>query len=137
MNLGDEPVVRTERPTVSVIVPFAGSVEELGRALDAIARLRLRAGDEVILADNRPRSVVTGRGAVHVVGASGVRTPAFARNCGARDAHGEWLVFLDADATPSPSLLDDYFDPLAQRFASDPERDAFEDWTLTVALARR
>jgi hypothetical protein len=35
------------------------------------------------------------------------------------------------------ALLDEYFDRLAQRFATDPERDAFEDWTLTVALARR
>ena len=34
-------------------------------------------------------------------------------------------------------LLDRYFTLLAERFAADPERDRFEDWTLTVVLARR
>ena len=35
------------------------------------------------------------------------------------------------------ALLDRYFARLEQRFAADPERDRFEDWTLTVVLARR
>jgi hypothetical protein len=34
-------------------------------------------------------------------------------------------------------LLDDYFARLAERFAADPERDRFEDWTLTAVLQRR
>jgi len=34
-------------------------------------------------------------------------------------------------------LLDQYFDRLETRFAADPEADAFEDWTLTVVVARR
>ena len=34
-------------------------------------------------------------------------------------------------------LLDRYFTALAERFAADPERDRFEDWTLTVVLGRR
>jgi hypothetical protein len=32
--------------------------------------------------------------------------------------------------------LDDYFARLTTRFRDDPERDRFEDWTLTVVLAR-
>jgi hypothetical protein len=32
--------------------------------------------------------------------------------------------------------IDDYFMRLERRFAADPEADAFEDWTLTVALTR-
>jgi SAM dependent carboxyl methyltransferase len=35
------------------------------------------------------------------------------------------------------ALLDRYFARLTERFAADPERDAFEDWTLTVLLGRR
>jgi hypothetical protein len=31
---------------------------------------------------------------------------------------------------------DDYFARLTARFAADPERDRFEDWTLTVVLSR-
>ena len=34
-------------------------------------------------------------------------------------------------------LVDDFFARLTARFAADPERDRFEDWTLTVVLARR
>lgn len=34
-------------------------------------------------------------------------------------------------------LLDDFFARLTARFAADPERDRFEDWTLTVVAARR
>jgi cyclopropane-fatty-acyl-phospholipid synthase len=33
-------------------------------------------------------------------------------------------------------LLDDYFARLTERFSADPERDPFEDWTLTVVLER-
>jgi hypothetical protein len=35
------------------------------------------------------------------------------------------------------TALDQYFARLTDRFAEDPERDRFEDWTLTVVLARR
>jgi hypothetical protein len=34
-------------------------------------------------------------------------------------------------------LLDELFTRLTARFAADPERDRFEDWTLTVVAARR
>jgi hypothetical protein len=34
-------------------------------------------------------------------------------------------------------LVDEFFARLTTRFAADPERDRFEDWTLTVVLARR
>jgi hypothetical protein len=37
----------------------------------------------------------------------------------------------DVDAT-----VDEFFRRLAARFRADPERDRFEDWTLTVVLAR-
>ena len=35
------------------------------------------------------------------------------------------------------AALDDFFGRLTARFAADPERDPFQDWTLTVVLARR
>jgi SAM dependent carboxyl methyltransferase len=34
------------------------------------------------------------------------------------------------------AAIDDFFGRLEQRFAADPEADAFADWTLTVVLAR-
>ena len=94
-----EPRIATEpsdRPAVTVVVPFAGSDEQLGELRATLSRLRLRPGDELIVSDNRRDPV---------------RTPAYARNRAADGARGEWLVFLDADVLPDPGLLDAYFDP--------------------------
>lgn len=102
-----------DRPSVSVVVPFAGSPQQLERLQVALASLRTRETDEVIIADNRAsRAAAPGRSELHVCAARGVSTPAFARNCGAQIATGQWLVFIDADTQPTPSLLDDYFDPM-------------------------
>jgi cellulose synthase/poly-beta-1,6-N-acetylglucosamine synthase-like glycosyltransferase len=100
----------TARPTVAVIVPFAGSDEQLRRCLAGLERVAVVAGDELIVADNAGRT--TGHRGVHVVPAAGVRAPGFARNRGAAAARAEWLVFIDADTRPIPDLLDRYFDPL-------------------------
>ena len=103
----------TGRPRVSVIVPFAGSDAELRACVDRLGQMTLRAGDEVLVADNRPGSA--DRGAAHgvrIVAADGVRAAGFARNRGAEVAHGEWLVLIDADTRPSGDLLDRYFQPL-------------------------
>lgn len=102
-----------ERPPVSVIVPFLGSDAELRACLARLGRLALRAGDEILLADNRPGSDGAGAGhGVRVVAAGGVRAAGFARNRAAAVAHGEWLVLIDADTRPVPELVDRYFDPL-------------------------
>jgi cyclopropane-fatty-acyl-phospholipid synthase len=49
----------------------------------------------------------------------------------------EHLFAAGARTGGGDALIDEYFERLSERFAADPERDAFEDWTLTVALARR
>jgi mycofactocin glycosyltransferase len=100
------------RPTVSVIVPFAGTPAELDALVARLTALERRPGDQVLVADNRPTPAAGRGGAVDVVDASGPRSPAYARNVGARSAAGEWLVFVDADTEPQPGLLDCYFEPL-------------------------
>ena len=50
---------------------------------------------------------------------------------------GRRLLALRARGGDPDALMDEYFERLTHRFAADPEHDAFEDWTLTVALARR
>lgn len=103
-----------------MIVPFAGTPAGLGRLVDELTGLSRREGDELIVADNRgrgsvsraPREAATpARETIRICAADGVRTPGFARNCAARIATGEWLVFIDSDTRPSPQLLDAYFDP--------------------------
>lgn len=103
------------RPSVSVIVPFAGRPEDLELLRVGLSAIELRAGDQILVADNRPGAPAAGGPGggdrVVVCAADGWRSPGCARNLGARAAVGEWLVFIDADTVPSPSLLDAYFEP--------------------------
>jgi len=99
------------RPSCSVIVPFAGTDDELEGCLAALTALELRDGDEILVADNRARSVEARRGEIRIVAAPGPASSYFARGVGVRAAQGEWLVFVDADCLPVAGLLDAYFDP--------------------------
>lgn len=95
-----------------MIVPFAGAPDELARLVDVLGQLRLGAGDQVIVADNRPGLAADAEyGGLRVRAAVGVCSPGFARNRAAAVAEGDWLVLIDADSEPAASLIDDYFDP--------------------------
>src|SRR5712691_3218443 len=99
------------RPQVSVVVPFAGPAADGRRLLEALGVLSRRPGDEVIVVDNSPAGVLAplaGAG-IAIIAAPARRSSYHARNVGARAAGGEWLLFLDADCRPAPTLLDDYF----------------------------
>ena len=95
------------RPEISVVMPFAGDEYAARAAIDALLALDLKRGDELILADNSGLAVA--RGGVAVIRATGERSPAHARNVGAAHAHGQWILFLDADCRAPRWLLDAYF----------------------------
>jgi mycofactocin glycosyltransferase len=119
----------SDRPAVSVIVPYTGPQFELERVLDQLRALRLEHADEVIVADNRPGAQSRGGlGQVRTVAAAGIRSAAFARNRGVAAAANQWLVFIDADTSPSPTLLDDYF-----TLAPDPRTAILAGGIIDVA----
>jgi glycosyltransferase involved in cell wall biosynthesis len=94
------------RPSVSVVVPFLGDGEAASRLVAELSRLELRAGDELIVADNTAEGVVPASDSISVVSAAERRSAYFARNAGARSAGGAWLLFTDADCALPPDLLD-------------------------------
>jgi glycosyltransferase involved in cell wall biosynthesis len=117
-----------------VVVPFGGDRRGAERLANALRRLRLRADDELVVADNTADGVASAvlDGAVTVGRATGERSSYHARNAGSRLAGREWLLFMDADCTPAPGLLDAYFEApipercgaLAGRVVADPDQTA-------------
>ena len=108
------PDAVTDRPRVSVVMPFVGDHAAALAAISSLRSLATRAGDELILVDNSPEAVAPAEDSqVRVTLASGERSPAHARNVGAGAARNEWILFLDADTVPHDGLLDAFFvDPI-------------------------
>jgi Glycosyl transferase family group 2 len=112
---------RPGRPSVSVVMPFAGSQDEGWAAIEVLGRLDVLDGDELLLADNAGVLASTGGGGLELRASTGVpvaivrarreQSPAHARNAGAAAAcaASEWILFLDADTVAPPDLLDRYF----------------------------
>jgi len=99
-------------------MPFLGSAGEAAEALAALAALRLRDDDEVIVADNGGRGAVeaaaaggSGLGRLRVIAADAERSAYYTRNVAVEASSSEWILFVDADCRPAPTLADDYFDP--------------------------
>ncbi len=95
------------RPPVSVVMPFAGDIEAALAAARALSGLQTQPGDELILVDNA--GTAPAAEGITILRALGERSPAHARNAGARRADGEWILFLDADCRPPAWLLGAYF----------------------------
>jgi hypothetical protein len=99
-----------QRPRADLVVPFAGSSEELDRVVTRMSGLILRSGDTLTVVDNRG---VTAAAGPPVLVAAERRSSYFARNRGAAAGSAEWIVFVDGDVIPPPDLLDRLFDPPA------------------------
>jgi hypothetical protein len=88
-------------------MPFAGDAAAARAAVATLRGMSTGPGDELILADNC--GAVGELAGITVLRAAGERSPAHARNAGARVARGEWILFLDADCLAPATLLEDYF----------------------------
>jgi GT2 family glycosyltransferase len=96
-------------PHVDVVIPFAGSEEDLRAMLERMAALDLQPGDTLVVADNRAEPRPGERAGATIVDAGLRGGSYFARNRGAEPGTNPWIVFLDADVDPDPSLLEAYF----------------------------
>src|SRR6516162_8680398 len=98
-------------PSVSFIIPAYNEAQLLGSTLSAIeqAARALRLTFEVIVVDDasvdRTPAVARAHGARVVT--VNFRHIAATRNAGAREAAGEWLVFVDADTVVGEAVLRD------------------------------
>lgn len=109
-----DPATHRGRPAVAVVVPFAGDAGAASGLVEALGVLELRPEDELIVVDNSiggaVMAAVSALGApARAVRARERRSSYYARNVGAREAKADWILFLDADCLPTPTLLDDYF----------------------------
>ena len=105
----------SETPSTSVIVPFLGELAEAQEALQALGALALGPNDELVIVDNSAEGVLEGLDGVRVVHAPHQRSAYYARNVGAQNTSGEWMLFLDGDCRPVPELLERYHDlPIEQ-----------------------
>ena len=95
------------RPAVDIVVPFAGSDDELDDLLARVRAIRRGPDDTLTVVDNRAQGRT---GEPDVLCAPGQPSSYYARNRGAERGHAPWILFIDADVDPPPDLLDRYFD---------------------------
>jgi GT2 family glycosyltransferase len=86
-------------PCISVIVPVYNGGRQLGRCLDALLTSSFPASEIIVVDDastDGSAAVSRARG-IEVIQLTQQSGPAAARNCGARHASGNILLFVDAD----------------------------------------
>lgn len=111
---GTEPVDKPPhraRPCLSVIVPVYEQWQLIGHLLAAIAGQTRPVDDiEVLLVDNGSRETIVPAALPSFARILTCAAPGSyaARNVGAGQARGTWLVFTDADCRPGPGWLQAY-----------------------------
>jgi len=100
--------------SISVVVPAYNAARTLPQCLAALAG-QTRPPHEIIVADDGSSddtaSIAAGHDGVVCLRQKNAG-PAAARNRGAVEASGEWVVFTDADCVPAPDWLERLFEPM-------------------------
>jgi GT2 family glycosyltransferase len=111
--------VKTTRLTLSVIVPVHDGAGNLARCLTALNASTEKPYETIVVDDasaDGSAQVARGLGARVIAFSNHSRGPGFARNRGAAEAHGDVLVFCDADVVVRPDTLT----LIHQRLAEQP-----------------
>jgi GT2 family glycosyltransferase len=105
-------------PRVTVVIPARDAEALIGRALAALERQTIpRDAYEVVVVDDASADETAAR--AEAAGARVVRLPSSvgsgaARNAGVAVAHGQLVVFTDADCEPTERFLETLIAPMAQ-----------------------
>ena len=136
-TMADEGLLEPAAVDAYVLPVYARSIDEARRPLEA-AGSDLAAAFEVetVRTDAVANPYLDAWKQDHDAAAYGKSYAAFVRGF-TESSLREHLFTPGTRGLPVDELLDDYFARLEARFAADPEADAFEDWTLTVVVARR
>src|SRR5258708_1932821 len=106
---------------ISVVIPVYNGAAYLVECLESLAQCDVAFECIVVDDGSKDRSAAIARAAGATVVSTGSRSgPAFARNLGAAAAHGEVLLFLDADVCVHPDNLR----RVASAFQTDASLDA-------------
>jgi glycosyltransferase involved in cell wall biosynthesis len=111
-----------EAQRISVIIPAHNAGAYLTECLKKLSESETPPF-EILAADDGSTddtAEIAARFGARVINTTGKRGPAHARNCGARAASGDILLFLDADVCVHPDTLS----RIRDAFANDPELDA-------------
>lgn len=115
-HLDPHPALPKSGSSVTVIIPARNEAARIGACLEGLAQQSYRTFEVIVVDDD------SSDGTADVVRQFAARLPAltilsskglphhWAGKCwacwqGANQAHGDWLLFLDADVTPRPGLL--------------------------------
>jgi cellulose synthase/poly-beta-1,6-N-acetylglucosamine synthase-like glycosyltransferase len=101
---------RETRPSIDIVVPFAGDQAGLTDLVERLNRLQLGPNDSLTIVDNRAVNGSVPARQPQVLPAPQRQSSYFARNRGVAQGQGEWIVFVDADVEPHPDFLDRYFE---------------------------
>lgn len=110
----------SQKPFISIIVPVRNDGAHLGRCLDALLVAAAVDDCELIVVDDASTdgsAVAAQTRGVQLLSLAPRAGPAAARNCGARVARGQVLLFVDADVEVCPGTIS----RVAERFRAEPE----------------
>ena len=107
---------------VSVVIAVHNSAQMLAQCLDALSRSSAKPLECLVVDDGSAddSKAVAARYGARVMVLDERQGPARARNIGARHAHGDLILFLDADVC----IHDDALGRIVEHFAHDPSLDA-------------
>jgi GT2 family glycosyltransferase len=98
-----------KRPSVSVVVPFGGRARDTRDLTSALAAINWRLDDEAIVVDNTVGGTFPDAPGIRVIHAFEQASSYYARNVGTKTSTNPWVLFIDSDCRPRPTILDDYF----------------------------